>query len=433
MKRLAPFLVLFVLTFPAAAQRRRAAAKPSIDATTVAGWLVANAHPLISVDAFPYSYDLDPLRAMIGNATTVGLADDTHGTHEFFTLKLRLIDYLVRELGFETVAFEAVFPQWQKLNTYVRGGPGDPRAVLAAQYREHGYFFWNAEEVLAVIEWMREYNLHRGKKPPVEVVGFDIYDETTAAADVVAYLAPLDPPFAAQAQTSYQCLDPTDVTDACRASIVDIRNRLAARRNELATRTSTRAFDDAVESATIVVDRYRPDVGFVEFIGREPLMAEHVLWVKEHRGTNRKTILWGHQEHLGKTRIRSFGDVPSMGMYLADTLGSDYFVIGTCTWSGTFAQWLPSGSTVIPMMNTLRPAGPESYEAMFRSAGLPRMLIPLRGAVPAWLEGPRAFRTAATTPQSRIEPDQEIVDSLPQKLDAIVYIETTTPIHALPH
>ena len=38
---------------------------------------------------------------MIGNAQYVGLGENTHGSSEIFTMKFRLVKYLVTEMGFE--------------------------------------------------------------------------------------------------------------------------------------------------------------------------------------------------------------------------------------------------------------------------------------------------------------------------------------------
>ncbi len=431
MRRLIAVL-LVLAALPAAAQRRRAASQPSIDPSTPAGWLAANATQLVSTELLPFSYDLAALRTMIGNATTVGLGDDTHGTHEFETVKLRIIDFLVREMGFETVAFEAAFPRYRELNAYVLGGSGNPREILAASRRELGYFFWNTEEILAVIEWMRDYNAHRGSKPPVEIAGFDYYDQARAANDVVSYLAAVDPSFSADAASSYGCVPKDQFTfhlpEACAKAIVAIRERLASNRDAFVARTSRRSYDEALQSATIVIDHFG-DGNFV--VVRDATMAKNALWLKQHYGSSGRIILWAHQVHVGKTRVPIGSGWDSMGMHLAQALGDDYFVIGTCTLRGTFMQWFGTG-VVTEEAKAFRPAAPESYEAFFQSARIPRLLIPLRGSVPDWLKGPRDYRFAAASSSTNETPDAIARVSLPAQLDAIIYIEETAPVRTLP-
>src|SRR5206468_9052536 len=114
-------LLLLFLVSPATAQRRHAVHPPAVPDTTPAGWLANHGYPLS---------DMEPLRAVIGSATVVGLGDATHGTHEFFDIKLRMIDFLVREMNFTTVGMEGPFVDFNRLNDYILGGSGDPHTIL---------------------------------------------------------------------------------------------------------------------------------------------------------------------------------------------------------------------------------------------------------------------------------------------------------------
>src|SRR5687768_9539965 len=100
-------LSLLALTLDAAPRRRAVGKCCAYDESTPAGWLSARAIVLTSADLTPYSGDLSPLNTMIGNSGVVGLGDISHGTHELYTMKLRLIDHLVRNMGFDVVALEA--------------------------------------------------------------------------------------------------------------------------------------------------------------------------------------------------------------------------------------------------------------------------------------------------------------------------------------
>ena len=91
----------------AAAPKRRAVSKPYVDVVSPIGWLMHNAHPLRTTDLSSDTSDLTPLKTMLANAGG-GLGDGTHGTHEFFTVKLRLVDYVVRAANMSRI---------------VRGGP----------------------------------------------------------------------------------------------------------------------------------------------------------------------------------------------------------------------------------------------------------------------------------------------------------------------
>src|SRR5215213_5893254 len=161
-------------------------------ADTPERWLLTNAPALVSTELVPFSDDLEPLRPLAGNRTIIALGDATHGTHELYTVKLRAIDFLVRELNFDVVAIEGPFPTLNRIDAYVQGRAGDPKALLA-ELKHAIYPFWNSEELLAVIEWMRAYNVVRGSRPAVHIGGLDPYETDAAAAEAVAYLRSVDP------------------------------------------------------------------------------------------------------------------------------------------------------------------------------------------------------------------------------------------------
>jgi erythromycin esterase len=400
-RRAALFLIALLFVAPAYA-RRRAANAPG--GTMFAAW------PLQSVELVEETRDLSPLRAIVGNASIVALGDATHGTHEFYAVKLRMIDYLVRELGYDVLSLEAPFAITERINVYVQGGPGDPRALLRELNTRLLYFFWDVEELLAVIEWARAYNAHRGDRPPLQIAGADIYDETGAAAMVVRYLETVDPFAAAHAWQEYACVREGRRDGECESAARNVRDALRARGEQ------SPAFTDAVHAADVVLQFFH----LLTFEPREISMAANLLWIREHRSRARKVIHWGHQEHVGKLPS-IFAQGRTMGTIVSEHLGSDYVAIGTLTGSGTFLQWEKSGTLWLESPRTFPAPPPGSYEAMFRARGHAAMLVMLRGRA-----GSASFRTGGTTSGWTT-----LTQSLPQKLDAVVYIDVTTPTRPL--
>ena len=74
--------------------------------------------------------DLQPLKAVIGDARIVALGEGTHGTREFFRMKHRLTEFLAAEMGFTLFAIEANMPEAYRINEYVLTGKGDPKELL---------------------------------------------------------------------------------------------------------------------------------------------------------------------------------------------------------------------------------------------------------------------------------------------------------------
>ena len=393
-------LVLVLFTTSAAAAKRRSARAP--------GGTAFAAYPLHSVELVADTSDLEPLDAIVRNASIVGLGDVTHGTHEVYTLRLRMIDYLVRRHGFTALSIEMPFPIGERIDAYVQGGPGNPRLLLRELHDRLLYFFWNTEEVLAVIEWAREYNAHRGDRPALHIAGSDIYDETGGVEGVLAYLRSVDPAAAAEAQSEYACVLAGTRNGVCQLAAQRVRDALAARQD------ATPAYEDALHHADVVLQFFHALV----FEPRERSMAANLIWVRDHRG---RVMHWGHQEHVGKLDSR-FSNGISMGKVLAQQLGDDYVAIGTLTGSGTFLQWEQlSRGIFAEKIVTLEDPEEGLYEWHFRRRGLSAMLVPLRRPVP----GTR-FRTAGTlNGYSRVQ------QPLHEKLDAVVYVDRTTATRPL--
>ncbi|HEX7808062.1 MAG TPA: erythromycin esterase family protein [Thermoanaerobaculia bacterium] len=412
-------LIALVAISIEAAPRRRAVSKPTIDPSTIDGWLIANTHLLVADEYIPYDLDLEPLRTMIGSATIVGLGDGTHGTHQFFTMKMRIIDFLAREEGFDVVAFEGPFPLMNRMDAYVQGGAGNARE-LASAMKPLAYLFWNSEEMVQLLEWMRQYNATRGDRPALRIAGFDIFEPYPASREVLTYLRDVDPPAAATAESLYACITPSAfvVTGPCNDSAVTVLQALTPKEAAYTALTSAAAYAEAQQYARVVTQA-------VEGGGpnRDAGMAANALWLRANRSATHKIILWAHNAHLSKTSTE-LAPYTVMGQTLSASLAGDYFNVATLTAAGAIRQWQPGSRT--PILTTIPALTPANLESDLRKRDAPRFIIPLRGDVPEWLSRKRPYITAGTygNPQS--------TDSITTQFDAAIFIDTTSPITDLP-
>ena len=117
------------------------------------------------------------------------LGEVMNGTHEFFQIRRRIVEYLATHMGFTLFAIEANMPEAYRVNEYVLTGRGDSKALLAGITR------WrNAREFLDFIEWMREFN--RSGRGRIQFLGFDMQTPTDSAAAVVTrFVAHAEPAY----------------------------------------------------------------------------------------------------------------------------------------------------------------------------------------------------------------------------------------------
>ena len=120
----------------------------------VVEWIRRSAIALATPEAGHGFDDMQPLKKVIGDARIVSLGEATHGSREIFQLKHRMLEFLATEMGFTIFSIEANMPEAYRLNDYVLNGTGDPAQLLRGMY----FWTWDTEEVLEMIQWMREFN-----------------------------------------------------------------------------------------------------------------------------------------------------------------------------------------------------------------------------------------------------------------------------------
>lgn len=355
------------------------------------------------------AHAVSDIGTLVGDARVVALGDATHGTHETYAAKAAFTPELVAN-GFRTIAFEAPYAEFAKLDAYVVDGTGDPRALLALSR----YWFWDTNEILDIIEWARAQNAS-GLTPPIHIAGVDPTEPVTAAAVVIAFLRTVDPAAAESAERDYGCLHKSGGgSDRCRAMVESVRALVAPYAN-----------DEILHAARVVEQGQR--VLARGTTARDEAMAENILWLA---GETNKVIVFGHNEHWGRTDYRLVDPVlvRSAGAAIADALGDAYFVIGSTILDGTFLaiEYTPDLHGTIHAQIMTAPS-PDDYAVLFAQANVDSMLIPMRVPLPAWLSGTHRMRIAGSGVLSRDQATLDLPADFSAKYDAVLYIRRSTP------
>lgn len=148
----------------------------------------ANAIPLTSVERGSRFDDLLPLKEFIGEAHIVDLGGLTFGTRESFTVRHRIMQYLVEGLDFNTIVFAVSREDGELINSYIQSGEGDPTQMLAELEDPR----WNTQEMLDLIEWMRTYNQNTVNETRINFFGVEIEDPLLPMDLVAANLMQID-------------------------------------------------------------------------------------------------------------------------------------------------------------------------------------------------------------------------------------------------
>jgi erythromycin esterase len=112
-------------------------------------WIQQHAIALRTSNPGGSDADLAPLKQIIGNASLVGLGEETHGTHEFIDMKARLVEFLISNLGFTTLVMENDWGSSQLLDAYINGGPGNLKTIMTKAL----FGSWQTQEYEQLFAW----------------------------------------------------------------------------------------------------------------------------------------------------------------------------------------------------------------------------------------------------------------------------------------
>jgi erythromycin esterase len=401
--------------------------KPSAEETA---WLKENAVPFATEKAGTGFADLKAFGDIVGTARIVSLGEGTHGTSEFFAMKHRLTEYLVREKGFTHFAIEANLPETYRVNEYVLGGQGDPRQLLAGMY----FWTWNTQEVLDLIEWMRKYNASHKKK--VQFLGFDMQFGRVAMENVRAFAKKADPKYAEKLDTAYEGLadywgDFQTATAARKRSRNDkeeiakrawgVVKHLEAGRETYRKKHDADPVERAIQDARVAAQAAQVQVEMGSY--RDQCMADNVAWILAQAPKGSKIVLWAHNGHVS----RSPG---AMGSFLAKQFGKEMVVLGFACREGTYTAINPGKGLVDD--NPLQDPPPGTIEWSLHRTGHARCVLDLRKARAArqgkWLDQPLPFRSVGALAMAQ----QFFPVRLPEQYDALIYFDRTKPSVCFP-
>ena len=403
--------------------------------------------------------DYDPLLELIGEARFVLIGEASHGTHEFYRERVEISKRLIMEKGFTAVAAEADWPDAYRVNCYVRGISKDVEAIESlAGFERFPTWMWRNADILDFIGWLRDHNdqTPRGAAK-AGFYGLDLYSLYRSMQEVVRYLDAVDPDAAKRARQRYSCFDhygddgeayaygtALAMNKSCEDEVVAQLLELRQRASEYAGRDGTAAEDAAFYAeqnarlAQNAEEYYRTMFGgrTSSWNLRDTHMAETLDALAGHltrRGRPAKIVVWEHNSHLGDARATEVGEAGevNVGQLVRERYGDEARLIGFSTYQGTVTAAANWGQPA--ERKRVRPALPESYEALFHRTEIPRFLLPLRGGdVVGGLRARRLERAIGVIYRPETERiSHYLYAQLPEQFDAILHLDETRAVEPL--
>lgn len=394
---------------------------------------------------------LGPLLERIGNARVVLIGEATHGTSEFYRLRARITDHLIRRRGFRVVAIEGDWPDVRSIDGYVRRH-GRPFLRTPA-FSRFPTWMWRNEETRLFVDRLAAHNEHLTPEEQVSVHGLDLYSLDNSIGAVLEYLQRVDPVAAESARVRYACFTPWELDPAtygraasggrirgCEAEAVATAVGLLEKRLEY-MRSDGESWFDAERNAAVVreAERYYRAMyrGSRESWNlRDRHMFETLRAVMHHRGEDSRAVVWAHNSHVGNAAATEMGvrGELNIGQLAREHFGMDAFLIGFGTHEGTVAA---ASNWDEPMqVMQVRPSHPDSYERLCHETGARGFLLPLREPADASLRHellqPRLERAIGVI----YRPETEVLShyfqaALPAQFDEYVWIDRTTAVAPL--
>ena len=416
----------------------------------IVAWIQDRAIPLAYLEAGNGFQDLEPLRQVLGDVRIVGLGEATHGTREFLQFKHRMVEFLVGELGFTIFGIESSHAECVAINDYVMYGEGDASEALASQ----GFWTWDTEEVLELIEWMREHNSKAPGDRKVSFVGFDFQKQGRAIEVMEAYSKIAAPRWHRRLRASLARLD--TVLEESRSlreprtgklrpiaeAIYGFVGYLDVNRSRLIRRTSERAFTSCLEHARVLAQFVEAEAARSMPHGhedsasslRDEFMANNIKRYLTAQPEGARMIIWGHNLHVSHT---AFGNTKFMGEHLQNAYGPDYYALGFLFYEGSFQARETGQSKASPLREfSVGPAPKGSIEWYFARTGIKNFALDIRKTsrfdeIEGWLEGYHPSRNIGAVYSDAHDVGLPQL-SLGASFDGVIFIRQTTRARPTP-
>jgi erythromycin esterase len=334
-------------------------------------------------------------------------------------MKHRLVEFLATEMGFTIFSIEANMPEAYKLNDYVLYGTGDPKMLLKGMY----FWTWNTQEVLDMVEWMREFN--KSGKGKIQFTGFDMQMIAGALNNLSDYAKKHDRILRTSIDTISEQVDnlkskgskifeSTAEIESIKHKCVDVLNYLTENRNSIIRVLNDKGYKWLVQNASIMVQS--SDVSNLTGTAfRDKCMAKNIDWILENN-PDAKIVLWAHNYHISKQK-------GAMGSFLSKKYGNKYFSVGFLSNRGTYTG-VSSGRVV--STNILIEGGPGSFEYSFHKIGTPKFFFDFdqiheENQESSWLTNRLNFRDIGAVAKE----NQFIPARISKMFNSIIYIDTT--------
>lgn len=341
---------------------------------------------------------LSQFREHFDSSTILAIGENSHFIKEFFTLRHQIIEFLITECNFDTIAFEFGFSEGLKIDKWIKSKlPLEDLDSLLSH-------FYYPTEFKATLLWLRNYNQKNKNQitfsgldvpknggsyfPTFHIVADYLQKNSIASSDILKKISDLveklDFLSTSQLALNLSNIDNLEHNEL-KALLLSVYIRLISLQPKLESLT----FQTVLHQVKgLMYTNYNANA-MADFINEKGLegdmgakdqfMAESIDWFLKN-SLGKKIILVAHNAHIQKTPVDFDGFISCypMGQRLAMSYGSGYKAFAITNFAGETSALYPDNEYKFGFKVDKFPLGfPESdsIEFFMRKSGLEEGLL----------------------------------------------------------
>jgi len=330
-----------------------------VDSLKIEKWIEKNAIEIHSIEPGEDDKDLRGLATIVKDKKIIGLGDATHGTKEFFVLKHKIIEYLIKNENCTAVLLELPLDCGVKINNYVKTGDGDIVELLGDAWWWH-----RTEDIKNFLVWLKDYNQNMPDNKKVSFYGFDSQVRGDNTYQIFEYYKKVDPRFDEEVKPIHTFMAELYINNYSSFTPFRIQkydNAVTKLKSLLETNKELYISNSSKEEYLLTKARVNTFAGLVE-MKKEALSyseirsmtnIENIKLITEMQKPDSKIVVWAHNGHIasdeyvmqeffnfdtanGFYEINTISKESLLGYLLREQFGDKYFNIGFEFYSGSF-------------------------------------------------------------------------------------------------
>ncbi|TXC90462.1 erythromycin esterase family protein [Metabacillus litoralis] len=394
--------------------------------------------------------DYDFLLNTVNEQSLVLLGESSHGTSEYYKERAEISKKLITEKGFTFLAVEGDWPACQKVNRYIKGFNDkfkDAREVLKS-FNRWPTWMWANEEMIELIEWLKEHNMKQPKEKQVGFYGIDIYSLWESMDEIISYLEKTNSSLVEEAKQTFSCFDPFNrkpekygisaafYSEGCHEEVTKLLTEISLNKHTFKDNEESSLNIEINALITSNAENYYRTMVLDDNQSwniRDQHMVEVIHKIEQFHGEKAKGIVWEHNTHVGDARATDMANqgVVNVGQLLREQKGNNkVLIVGFGTHRGTVIaadQW------GVNLENMITPPAQEgSWEDAMHKAGPSNKLLLFTQENRNLFSQPIGHRAIGVVYNPQYEQYGNYVPSvMSDRYDAFVYINNSKSLQPL--